>query len=137
MQVTKYICSSLDFGRAVRVLSHIDRRPELLAYVLRPADAAVSVDIPGLVPLLRPAVADVVQQVLVAPRDFQKEFAACHLWQHVAREEAGAAYEVRAPMPAAACSGACASTAVPCVCVWCRQMCLQQDVRRSGWGMPA
>lgn len=79
------------------MLGHIDKRAALLEYVTRPCGGGLAVDVPELVSLLRPAVADVVHQVLVQPRDFQKEFAACHLWQHVARENASAAYKVRPP----------------------------------------
>lgn len=87
----------------MRLLSHMDRQQGLLDYVLRPCDSGLAVSMPELVGLLRPGVADIVQQVMVHPRDFQKEFAACHLWQHVARENASAAYEVL-PSPLRQCS---------------------------------
>lgn len=88
-------CRSRDLERAVGVLCHIDKRHALLDFVLRPCGSGLAVDMPELVALLRPGIAEVVQQVMLLPRDFQKEFAACHLWQHVARENASEAYEVR------------------------------------------
>lgn len=92
-------CSVEDYLAAMRALARDGCADALCHYARGAASEDLSVAPPQVVPLLRPAVAELVEVLFIKPADYQKELYAIHMWNVSAHEELDASAKARIPIP--------------------------------------